>query len=70
MKNDVNQKAVALALGHSSSIITVDVYTDKQVIIEDGAEEIQSFIDEVHPYDEEDARRLKNIFGIDLDLET
>ena len=70
MKNDVNQKAVASALGHSSSIITVDVYTDKQVIIEDGAEEIQSFIDEVHPYDEEDARRLKNIFGIDLDLET
>ena len=48
----------------------MDVYTDKQVIIEDGAEEIQSFIDEVHPYDEEDARRLKNIFGIDLDLET
>ena len=70
MKNDVNQKAVALALGHSSSIITVDVYTDKQVIIEDGAEEIQSFIDEVHPYDEEDVRRLKNIFGFDLKLET
>lgn len=70
MKNDVNQKAVASALGHSSSIITVDVYTDKQVIIEDGAEEIQSFIDEVHPYDEKDVRRLKNIFGFDLKLET
>lgn len=59
MKNKVNQKAVASALGHSSSIIPVDIYTDKLVIIEDGAEEIQSFIDEVHPYDEENVRGLK-----------
>lgn len=50
MKNDINQKAVAAALGHSKSIITVDTYTDIQAIIADCVQEIQSFIEEVHPY--------------------
>ena len=46
MKNDINQKAVAAALGHSKSIITVDTYTDIQAIIADCVQEIQSFIEE------------------------
>ena len=59
MKNDINQKAIAASLGHSKSIITFDVYTDKQALIEGGVEEIDAFIDEVHPYDSEDIQILK-----------
>lgn len=62
MKNDINQKAVAAALGHSKSIITVDTYTDIQAIIADCVQEIQSFIEEVNPYDHTDAEMLKNMF--------
>ena len=54
VKNDINQKAVAEAMGHANSIITVDVYTDKKVIVDDWVENIQPFIDELHPYSDED----------------
>ncbi len=50
MKNDINQKAVAKAMGHANSIITIDVYTDKKEIIKEGVDEIQLYIDEVHPF--------------------
>lgn len=63
MKNDINQKAVAAALGHSRSIITVDTYTDLQAIIEDCVEEMQAFIEEVHPYEEQDLELLAGMFG-------
>jgi len=55
MKNDINQKAVAAALGHSKSIITVDTYTDIQAIIAD-------CVQEVHPDDHTDAEMLKSMF--------
>lgn len=67
VKNNINQKAVAEVMGHANSIITVDVYTDKKVIIEDWVENIQSFIDEVHPYSDEDKKLLKEMFGADCD---
>ena len=63
MKNDINQKAIAASLGHSKSIITFDVYTDKQALIEGGIQEIDTFIDEVHPYSSEDIRILKERYG-------
>ena len=63
MKNDINQKAIAASLGHSKSIITFDVYTDKKALIEGGVEEIDAFIDEVHPYDSEDIQILKEKYG-------
>lgn len=59
----INQKAIAASLGHSKSIITFDVYTDKQALIEGGVEEIDAFIDEVHPYDSEDIQILKEKYG-------
>ncbi len=62
MKNDINQKAVAAALGHAHSMITVDTYTDIQAIIADCAEEMQGFIAEVHPYDRVDAEMLESMF--------
>lgn len=67
MKNDINQKAIAAALGHSSTIISVDVYTDKQAIIEGGVDEMQSFINEVHPYSDEDVQILKERFGMEVE---
>lgn len=54
---------IAASLGHSKSIITFDVYTDKQALIEGGVEEIDAFIDEVHPYDSEDIQILKEKYG-------
>lgn len=62
MKNNINQKAVARALGHAKSIITVDTYTDMQAIIEDCIDELQEFISEVHPYDYTDRTLLWEMF--------
>lgn len=52
LKNNHNHKAVSKLLGHSKEIITVDVYGDKQKIIEDCLEEFEPFIDEVIPKEE------------------
>lgn len=69
MKNNINQKAVAAAMGHAKSIITVDTYTDMQAIIEDCEAEIQKFIRDVHPYDSTDAKMLKEMFQEEIDLQ-
>lgn len=47
LKNNINEKAVSLTLGHAKEIITVDVYGDTQEIIEDCVVEIEPFIEEV-----------------------
>ena len=39
---------------------------DKQAIIEGAVEEMEEFIDEVHPYTEEDIRLLNEKYGKDL----
>lgn len=62
VKNNINQRAIASALGHSKSIITVDTYTDMKVIISDCADEMQGFISEVHPYDSSDKKMLEELF--------
>lgn len=69
MKNNINQKAVAVSMGHAKSIITVDTYTDMQAIIEDCEEEIQEFIKDVHPYDSADVQLLKEMFQEEVDLQ-
>ena len=51
-----------LLIWETKSIITVDTYTDIQAIIADCVQELQSFIEEVHPYDHTDAEMLKNMF--------
>lgn len=68
MKNDVNQKALATALGHAKSLITIDTYTDTQAIIEDCTDVIEPFILEVHPFDKEDKQMLWEMFGIAITL--
>ena len=68
MKNNINQKAVAVAMGHAKSIITVDTYTDMQAIIEDCDVEIQEVIREIHPYDSMDAKMLKEMFQEEISI--
>lgn len=69
MKNNINQRAIATALGHSKSIITVDTYTDMKMIIEDCVEELQVFISEIHPYDMTDKKMLEEMFHETIALE-
>lgn len=54
LKNDFNPKAVSKLMGHAKEIITIDVYGDKQEIIEDCLEVLEPFIDEVIPEEEEE----------------
>ena len=49
LKNDFNPKAVSKLMGHAKEIITIDVYGDKQEIIEDCLEVLEPFIDVVLP---------------------
>ena len=69
MKNNVNQKTVAVSMGYVKSIVTVDTYTDMQAIIEDCEEEIQELIEDVHPYDSANVLMLKEMFQEEVDLQ-
>ena len=55
LKNDFNPKAVSKPIGHAKEIITMDVYGDNRGIIADCVDEIQPFIDEVLPTEDEDS---------------
>lgn len=46
-KNDFSMKAISVLLGHSSTMITFENYTDKNEIIQDCLEELEPFIDSV-----------------------
>ncbi len=51
LKNDFNPKAVSKLMGHAKELITMDVYGDKRGIIADCVDELQPFIDEVLPHE-------------------
>ena len=53
LKNNFNPKAVSKLMGHAKEIITIDVYGDTAELIEDCLDELQPFIDDVVPQDEE-----------------
>ena len=53
VKNNFNLKAISKVMGHASEIISVDVYTDKDEIINDCIEEIEEFIKDVIPQKED-----------------
>lgn len=42
-------KIVSLMLGHSSTIITIDVYYDKSCLVIDFTDELNEYIDKVKP---------------------
>lgn len=47
IKNDFSMKAVSNLLGHSSTMITFENYTDKNEIIQDCLEDLEPFIERV-----------------------
>lgn len=53
LKNDFKPKEVSRLMGHVKEIITIDVYGDTAEIIEDCLDELQPFIDDVVPQDNE-----------------
>lgn len=46
---EIDVKAISNSLGHSKTIITVDVYTDKKLMIVDVSEQTQEFACEIFP---------------------
>ncbi len=52
IKNNFNLKAISKIMGHSSEIISVDVYGENAEIIEDCLNELEPFIKLVEPTDE------------------
>ena len=46
-KNDFSMKSILVLLGHSSTMITFENYTDKNEIIQDCLEELEPFIESV-----------------------
>ena len=53
IKNNFNSKAISKQMGHATEIISVDVYGDNEEIISDCLEELEPFIEDVIPDDEE-----------------
>ena len=53
IKNNFNLKAISKVMGHSSEIISVDVYGDNEEIIADCLDELKPFIKLVKPKDRE-----------------
>ena len=53
LKNNFSSKAVSKLMGHATDIITVDVYGDNEEIISDCSDELNSFIEEVRPDNDE-----------------
>lgn len=53
LKNNINDKAVSSVMGHSSSIISIDVYGDNEEIISDCLKELDPFIQDVAPKKED-----------------
>ena len=53
LKNNFNPKAVSQLRGHAKKIITIDVYGDIAEIIEDCLDDLQPFIDELVPKEDE-----------------
>lgn len=51
-KNDFSMKAISKLLGHSSTMITFENYTEKNVIIQDCLEELEPYIKKLIPKDE------------------
>ena len=59
--NDYNLKAVSSLLGHASSIITIDVYTDKTKLAIDCLEELEPFIKSVIPKQKNGQKNYTNL---------
>lgn len=62
LSNNYNMKAVSELLGHASSIITVKTYFDKEKVVINCNEELESYIERVKP------KELEQITILDINL--
>ena len=62
LKEDLSVKAISDSLGHTKTIISVDIYGDKREIIKDCVCEIQAVIDEVMPKTAEQKKHTEFYF--------
>lgn len=67
LKNDFNPKAVSKLMGHAKEIVTIDVYGDNKGIISDCVTELQSYIEEVLPTEENEKALESELLGIVID---
>ena len=63
IKNSFNLKAISNLMGHSTEIISVDVYGDNEEIIGDCLDELEPFIKSVEPNEEKNENEILD--GID-----
>ena len=54
-------------MGHAKEIVTLDVYADKRNIISDGIPEIEAYMKEVLPNEEDKKKALDDIGSICVD---
>jgi len=66
IKEGFSPKAVSKLMGHAKEIITLDIYSDNSQLIADGVAELQPFIDEVIPEEEE---KMKDLTDFVIDVE-
>lgn len=66
--NNFDLKAVSQLLGHANTIITANVYFDKNRIVIDCENELQSYIDRVQPSDET-CDKIIDIMDTNLEIE-
>ena len=67
LKNDYSPKAVSKMMGHAKEIITLDVYADNAQMIADGVAELQPFIDDVLPEEEQMYKEVTDVM-VNLDF--
>lgn len=65
VKNDFSMKAVSQLLGHSSTMITFENYTDKNEIIQDCLDDLEPFIERIIENDKID---IKECIDIETDI--
>ena len=68
--NNFDLKAVSELLGHASTIITSNIYFDKNKLIIDCTNEMNNYIDRVKPKEEIKDSNIVNLNGLDLNVMT
>jgi hypothetical protein len=68
LKNNHNPKAVSKLMGHAKEIITIDVYGDNKEMTAESIPELETFMEEVMPKQEEQVRFREDLLDIEIDV--
>jgi hypothetical protein len=61
-------KTVSKLMGHAKEIITIDVYGDNKEMTAEGIPELETFMEEVMPKQEEQVRFREDLLDIEIDV--